>query len=91
MTRNSEKTRDMQMHANGQTFKDVSQLPWNSALQWQQPSSELWARQTALEDQISLQAYQRFIARGGEVGHDVEDWLKAEREVLKRGTTSSTE
>jgi ribosomal protein L7/L12 len=32
-------------------------------------------------DQIAAHAYQRFVARGGEHGHDVEDWLAAEREL----------
>jgi len=90
VTRSSEKKRDMQMHADDQTLKNVSQLPWNSALQWQQPCPELWARQTALEDQISLLAYQRFVARGREVGHDVDDWLQAENDVLQGATSTSS-
>lgn len=32
-------------------------------------------------DQIAARAYQRFLARGGEHGHDVEDWLASEREL----------
>src|SRR5689334_12843601 len=32
-------------------------------------------------DQIAARAYQRFLARGGEHGHDVEDWMAAEREL----------
>ena len=33
-------------------------------------------------DQIAARAYQRFLARGGEHGHDVEDWVASERELL---------
>jgi hypothetical protein len=33
------------------------------------------------EEQIAKRAYELFEARGGEHGHDVEDWLQAEREL----------
>jgi hypothetical protein len=33
--------------------------------------------------QIAARAYERFLARGGEHGHDVEDWLAAEAEVSR--------
>ena len=36
-----------------------------------------------LENQIASRAYERFLARGGEHGHDVEDWLAAEAEVTR--------
>ncbi|HEY2743192.1 MAG TPA: DUF2934 domain-containing protein [Polyangia bacterium] len=32
-------------------------------------------------DLIALRAYERFVARGCQHGHDVEDWLSAEREL----------
>ncbi len=32
---------------------------------------------------IAERAYQLFLARGGEHGHDFEDWLRAERELSK--------
>ncbi len=32
--------------------------------------------------QIRERAYQLFEARGRELGHDVEDWLQAEAEIL---------
>jgi ribosomal protein L7/L12 len=35
-------------------------------------------------EQIATRAYERFLERGGEHGHDVEDWLAA-REELQRG------
>jgi len=34
-------------------------------------------------DQIAARAYQRFVERGCEHGHDVEDWVAAERELLR--------
>jgi hypothetical protein len=33
------------------------------------------------QEQIARRAYELFAARGGEHGHDVEDWLQAEREL----------
>lgn len=35
----------------------------------------------ATPDQIAGRAYQLFEARGGQHGHDLEDWLIAEREL----------
>ena len=34
-----------------------------------------------LAELIAQRAYQRFEYRGGEHGHDLEDWLEAEREL----------
>jgi hypothetical protein len=30
---------------------------------------------------IARRAYELYVARGGEDGHDIEDWLQAEREL----------
>ncbi len=32
---------------------------------------------------VAERAYQLFLARGGEHGHDLEDWIRAERELRK--------
>jgi hypothetical protein len=32
-------------------------------------------------DAIALRAYELFLERGGEHGHDVDDWLRAEFEL----------
>ena len=40
--------------------------------------------QQSLEDDIATTAYAKFCERGGEHGHDVDDWLEAEREVRER-------
>ena len=34
---------------------------------------------------IALRAYDLFIQRGGVHGHDLEDWLVAERQLSQRG------
>jgi hypothetical protein len=37
---------------------------------------------TALEERIRLRAYELYEARGREHGHDREDWLQAEAEIV---------
>jgi hypothetical protein len=37
-----------------------------------------------LQEQVRARAYQLFEERGGEHGHDVEDWLQAEAEFLSK-------
>lgn len=37
-----------------------------------------------LLEQIRVRAYELFEQRGGSQGHDLEDWLQAEAEVLQR-------
>ncbi len=34
-----------------------------------------------IEEEIRRRAYELFEARGGEDGHEVEDWLRAEQEI----------
>jgi len=37
-------------------------------------------------DRLAQRAYELYLARGGEDGRDLEDWLTAEREFLEPGT-----
>jgi|1185.fasta_scaffold1133862_1 hypothetical protein len=37
-------------------------------------------------DRLAQRAYELYLARGGEDGRDLEDWLAAERELLERET-----
>ena len=39
--------------------------------------------------EIRERAYQLFEQRGAEHGHDVEDWLKAEAEIVQRSSLQS--
>lgn len=39
---------------------------------------------TPTHDEIARRAHQLYEARGGEHGRDVEDWLRAERELQQR-------
>ena len=36
-------------------------------------------------DEIAHAAYQRYLSRGGSDGHDMDDWIEAERELRERG------
>ena len=51
------------------------------------------ARETSetqgLQQQISQRAYELYEARGREDGHDVEDWLQAEEEILQQESFSA--
>jgi len=37
-----------------------------------------------LEEKIRQRAYELYLARGREDGHDVEDWLRAEEEITEQ-------
>lgn len=39
------------------------------------------ARNQDTNQMIAMKAYERFVSRGGEHGHDLDDWLAAESEV----------
>ena len=43
-----------------------------------------------IEDQIRQRAYELYEARGREDGHDLEDWLRAEEEVMEQKVRSMT-
>ncbi len=36
-----------------------------------------------LRERIAKRAHEKFVARGGQHGYDLEDWLEAEREVVE--------
>ena len=36
------------------------------------------------QEEIELRAYQIYVERGGTDGHDVEDWLLAEQELVEK-------
>ena len=43
------------------------------------------ADQQNVGEQIAARAYELYQQRGGVDGHDVEDWLQAEREITAQG------
>jgi hypothetical protein len=38
-------------------------------------------RRAPTEEEIRIRAYQRFLERGGQPGHAIEDWIAAERDL----------
>ncbi len=42
-----------------------------------------WLPEPMLEHEIRLRAYYLFVRRGKRDGHDLDDWLKAEREIVR--------
>lgn len=47
------------------------------------PGAALAAQPTY--DEIAQAAYQRYLTRGATDGHDMDDWIEAERELRERG------
>ncbi len=37
---------------------------------------------TSLREQIETRAHEIYLARGAEAGHELDDWLQAEREIM---------
>ncbi len=48
------------------------------------PAPALAERENLLRERIARRAYELFDRRGGVHGHDVEDWLRAEAELVRR-------
>jgi hypothetical protein len=58
-----------QEHQNEQKKKVNGVAPGNDAL--------------SVQKRIALRAYELHLQRGGVNGHEVEDWLQAEREIIQ--------
>ncbi|HXB54206.1 MAG TPA: DUF2934 domain-containing protein [Vicinamibacteria bacterium] len=39
-------------------------------------------------DEVARRAYEIYLARGGEPGHEREDWLRAERELREQAASA---
>ena len=48
------------------------------------PSATVLGESQELEIQIRERAYALYEARGREDGHDLEDWLRAEEEIMEK-------
>ncbi len=47
-------------------------------------AAALGTRKRPTREEVARRAYELFVARGGTHGYDIEDWLKAERELRGR-------
>jgi hypothetical protein len=59
--------------------------------QFTEPVASESIRSEADRDRVAERAYELYMARGGEHGQDMEDWLTAEREVSGRESRHRTE
>jgi hypothetical protein len=41
-------------------------------------------------DEIAARAYELYLEHGGDDGHDLDDWLQAERELIEQDATMTT-
>jgi hypothetical protein len=48
------------------------------------PKSKPKTTQAPTLEEIARRAYDLFIARGGQPGHELDDWLQAESELLNK-------
>lgn len=56
--------------------------PTTSTIKRETTSAPKRVQRTETEtDEVARLAYEKFLARGGEHGHDLEDWLAAEAEL----------
>lgn len=44
-----------------------------------------------IENEIARHAYDLYLSRGCQHGHDIDDWLQAERELIRSATSVSDE
>jgi hypothetical protein len=73
-----------------QAWKDIAgNLPWvHGASQGapgterRKPHGKIVLRVTSREHEIRGRAYELYLARGGQPGRELEDWLQAERELM---------
>lgn len=47
------------------------------------------AAEDRLHEATSMRAYELYLGRGGEHGHDLDDWLQAESEIRQRPRSES--
>lgn len=40
--------------------------------------------ESSVQSRIARRAYELYLERGGVLGHEMEDWLQAEREIMSR-------
>jgi len=53
------------------------------------PPATVTSDQQDLEHQIRLRAHELYEARGREDGHELEDWLRAEAEIIDKKTRTA--
>ncbi len=77
--------------AGGQKMKTKEAIPINSKATLPIPPINPPTEESAIAvmDQIRCRAYELYEERGREDGYDIEDWLHAESEVIRRAETKA--
>lgn len=52
-------------------------------------ASDSQPRRDPIHEAIARRAYELFLARGGQPGHELDDWLQAERELIEAAPRSA--
>lgn len=72
------------------TNKQVLTMPEAGSVPLVRKTSPLNSPPADLEAKIRQRAYELYLERGNTPGHENEDWLKAEREILARQSHQQT-
>ena len=67
--------------ANRHKVKSEERAPMQPRAEQERTSEEGAGRREVPREEIAARAYERYRSRGGENGHDLDDWREAEREV----------
>lgn len=67
--------------SSARTSNELSEATAESAADSQPTATTAGTRSAPSREEIALRAYQLYLARGSEPGHDSEDWLSAEAEL----------
>ncbi len=65
---------------NRNKVKSEERAPVEPRAAQERASAEGAGRREVPREEIAARAYERYRSRGGENGHDLDDWLEAERE-----------
>ncbi len=70
-------------------MKNPIQMPSKPELSNLRTTTKAAVTPTASADAIAERAYAKYLARGAKDGHDREDWLAAEQEIVVEARASS--
>ncbi len=71
--------------AHRNTVKSEGKPQWGLERSRKERRRQAPAARDVPREEIAARAYERYRSRGGENGHDLDDWLEAEREVGAEG------
>jgi len=63
---------------------------WRKKVEPTPTSASLADQPMSPHDEIAVRAYELYLEHGGDDGHDLDDWLQAERELIEQDATMTT-